>query len=284
MPEPLRVCDALEQARHAGVARLDAQWLLGHLLQQPRSWLLSHDDSALPAPAAAAWPSLLQRRADGEPLAYVVGEREFCGLKLEVSPAVLVPRPETEGLVRWALECAAGAPAPTVVDLGTGSGAVALALKDQWPGARVTATDASTAALEVARCNGQRLGLAVDWRTGDWWQAVSGARFGLALSNPPYIAQDDAHLAALQHEPLQALTPGGDGLDALRRIISGAPAHLLRGAWLLVEHGHDQGEAVRALFAQHGFVDNQRRVDLAGLPRCSGARWPGVNQYRSVAP
>ena len=284
MPEPLRVRDALDQARQAGVERLDAQWLLGHLLQQPRSWLLAHDDSPLQAPAAAAWPSLLRRRAGGEPLAYVIGEREFCGLSLEVSPAVLVPRPETEVLVRWALECAAGAPAPTVVDLGTGSGAVALALKQKWPAAQITATDASAAALEVARRNGQRLGLAVDWRTGDWWQAVTGVRFGLALSNPPYIAHGDAHLAALQHEPLQALSPGGDGLDALRRIVAGAPAHLLPGAWLLVEHGHDQGDEVRALFAQHAFVDAQTRADLAGLPRCSGARWPGVKQYRSAAP
>lgn len=284
MPELLLVRDALEQARRAGVERLDAQWLLGHLLQRPRSWLLAHDDSVLPAAAAAAWPLLLQRRAAGEPLAYVVGESEFCGLKLEVSPAVLVPRPETEGLVRWALECAAGAPAPTVVDLGTGSGAVALALKQRWAGAQVTATDASAAALEVACRNGQRLGLAIDWRLGDWWQAVAGTRFGMALSNPPYIAEGDAHLAALRHEPRQALTSGGEGLDALRQIIAGAPAHLLPGAWLLVEHGHDQGHAVRALFAQHGFADARTRDDLAGLPRCSGARWPGVNQYRSGPP
>ena len=273
MPEPLLVRQALAQARHAGVARLDAQWLLEHLLQRPRSWLLAHDDSALPAPAAAAWPTLLRRRAAGEPLAYVVGESEFCGLKLQVSPAVLVPRPETEGLVRWALECWPAAPAASVVDLGTGSGAVALALLHLQPQAEVTATDVSPAALEVARRNGRRLGMQVDLREGDWWQAVGDARFGLALSNPPYIAQGDAHLSALQHEPLQALTPGGDGLDALRRIITGAPLHLLPGAWLLLEHGHDQASAVQVLFAQHGFKPAQTRVDLAGLPRCTGARW-----------
>ena len=273
MPEPLLVRQALAQARHAGVARLDAQWLLEHLLQRPRSWLLAHDDSALPAPAAAAWPTLLRRRAAGEPLAYVVGESEFCGLKLQVSPAVLVPRPETEGLVRWALECWPAAPAASVVDLGTGSGAVALALLHLQPQAEVTATDVSPAALEVARRNGRRLGLQLDLREGDWWQAVGDARFGLALSNPPYIAQGDAHLSALQHEPLQALTPGGDGLDALRRIITGAPLHLLPGAWLLLEHGHDQASAVQVLFAQHGFEPAQTRVDLAGLPRCTGARW-----------
>ena len=273
MPEPLLVRQALAQARHAGVARLDAQWLLEHLLQRPRSWLLAHDNSALPAPAAAAWPALLRRRAAGEPLAYVVGESEFCGLKLQVSPAVLVPRPETEGLVRWALECWPAAPAASVVDLGTGSGAVALALLHLQPQAEVTATDVSPAALEVARRNGRRLGLQLDLREGDWWQAVGDARFGLALSNPPYIAQGDAHLSALQHEPLQALTPGGDGLDALRRIITGAPLHLLPGAWLLLEHGHDQASAVQVLFAQHGFKPAQTRVDLAGLPRCTGARW-----------
>lgn len=269
------VRDALAQARAAGVERLDAQWLLGHLLQQPRSWLLAHDDSPLPASAAAAWPALLQRRAGGEPLAYVVGEREFCGLQLAVTPAVLVPRPETEDLVRWALEQMPAALAPSVVDLGTGSGAVALALKQRQPTATVTATDASPQALEVARHNGRRLGLEVTWREGDWWQAVAGARFGLAVANPPYVAEGDRHLAALGHEPRLALSSGADGLDAIRRIVAGAPAHLLPGAWLLLEHGHDQAGAVQSLLARHGFLPAQTRADLAGLPRCTGACWPG---------
>lgn len=284
MPEPLLVREALAQAAQAGVARLDAQWLLGHLLQRPRSWLLAHDDSTLPAPAAQAWPALLQRRAGGEPLAYVIGEREFCGLKLSVSPAVLVPRPETEGLVQWALECWPGVPRPSVVDLGTGSGALALALKHAKSPAQMTATDASAAALDVARNNGRRLGLDVAWCEGDWWQAVGSACFDLAVSNPPYIAQGDAHLAALKHEPVRALTAGHDGLEALRRVIAGAPAHLLPGAWLLLEHGHDQAEAVRALFARHGFEPAQTRVDLAALPRFTGAVWPGVKQYRPAPP
>lgn len=283
MPDTLTVAAALAQARAAGVDRLDAQWLLQHLVQQPRSWLLAHDDHVLPTAAAASWPALLARRAAGEPLAYVVGEREFCGLTLAVSPHVLVPRPETEELVRWALACAPGAPEATAIDLGTGSGAVALALKQQWPAAHVTATDASARALAQAAANARRLGLDVAFAAGDWWQAVPGRRFGLAVSNPPYIAAADPHLTALQHEPRQALTPGGDGLDSLRRIVAGAPQHLLPGAWLLLEHGHDQGAAVRGLFQQHGFERAQTRHDLAGLPRCTGARWPGVNPYRSGA-
>lgn len=280
MPERLHIRDALAQARAAGVQRLDAQWLLGHLLQQPRAWLLAHDDEALPSAAATAWPALLARRAAGEPLAYVVGEREFCGLRLAVSPAVLVPRPETELLVEWAQACWATAPAPTVIDLGTGSGAVALALKHRLPAAQVLATDASPAALAVASANANALGLAVDFTTGHWWQAAAGARFGLAVSNPPYIAAEDLHLAALGHEPQLALTPGGDGLDALRQIIAGAPSHLLSGAWLLLEHGHDQADAVQALLLTTGFEAVQTRLDLAGQPRCTGARWPSENLCR----
>ena len=265
--------DALVQARQAGVDSLDAQWLLGHLLQRDRAWLLAHDDEALRAETAIVWPALLSRRAAGEPLAYVVGEREFCGLKLQVSPAVLVPRPETELLVQWALQCLGTAPSLDVIDLGTGSGAVALALAKARPEARVLATDASAQALTIARANGDRLALRLRWAQGDWWAAAGDARFGLAVSNPPYIAAADPHLDALHHEPLAALTPGGDGLDSLRQIIAGAPAHLLPGAWLLLEHGHDQADAVHALLKAQGFGPPQTRPDLAGLPRCTGAPW-----------
>ncbi len=267
--------EALHQAQAAGVERLDAQWLLGHLLQQPRAWLLAHDEQTLPSAAAAAWPSLLQRRAAGEPLAYVVGEHEFCGLKLAVSPSVLVPRPETEELVRWAQALWPAAPDGSIIDLGTGSGAIALVLKHRLPKAQVLACEQSAAALTVAQANAARLGLAVEFAQGDWWGAVAGRRFGLALSNPPYIAAGDPHLAALQHEPQAALTPGGNGLSALQTLIAAAPQHLLPGAWLLLEHGHDQDSAVRQLFQQHGFEPAQTRADLAGLPRCTGARWPG---------
>ncbi len=296
----LRIGDALAQARALGVARLDAQWLLGHLLQRDRAWLLAHDDAALPPGAAAAWPALLARRAAGEPLAYVTGEREFCGLLLQVSPAVLVPRPETELLVQWGLECLAQLPRGTTgvalveaevpdfgrtraIDLGTGSGAVALALLDAcrgWQGRPLDtqldmlATDRSAEALAIAQANAVRLGLPLRLAQGDWWAAADGGRFALALSNPPYIAAGDAHLSALTHEPRGALTPGDDGLAALRQIIAGAAEHLLPGAWLLLEHGHDQGAAVRAMLQQHGLAGAQTRVDLAGLPRCSGAFLP----------
>lgn len=271
----LRIAEALAQARARGVERLDAQWILCQLLAQPRSWLLAHDQESLPAAALAAWPALLARRAAGEPLAYVLGEREFCGLALQVSPAVLVPRPETELLVDWALTCLDTAPSQNVIDLGTGSGAVALAIRQARPEARVLATDASAEALALARGNAQRLGLELGFALGDWWAASPpGARFGLAVCNPPYIAVDDPHLVALQHEPLAALTPGGDGLAALAAVIHEAPPHLLPGAWLLLEHGHDQAGAVQTLLQAVGFEACSTRADLAGLPRCTGGRLP----------
>ena len=269
----MRIDDALRDARMRSVARLDAQLLLVHLLQRPREWLLAHDDAELAAPQAAAWAALLARRAAGEPLAYVVGEREFCGLWLQVTPAVLVPRPETEGLVDWALERLPLAPAATVIDLGTGSGAVALAIKQRAGAAALTATDASAAALDIARRNASRHALDIHFVQGDWWAAAGGQRFGLAVSNPPYIAGDDPHLDALAHEPRTALTPEGDGLAAIRRIVAGAPEHMLAGAWLLLEHGHDQAGTVRALLQERGFAVPETRTDLAGLPRCTGARW-----------
>jgi release factor glutamine methyltransferase len=164
-----------------------------------------------------------------------------------------------------------------VVDLGTGSGTLALALKHALPAFDVSASDASDAALRVAQGNGRKLGLGIDWRAGDWWAPWQGQRFGLAVSNPPYVAGGDVHLAALAHEPLAALTPDGtrpgDGLSALLRIIEAAPHHLLPGAWLLLEHGHDQDVAVRRALTQRGFADVQTRPDLAGLPRCTGGRW-----------
>jgi release factor glutamine methyltransferase len=271
----LRIAGALAQARALGVDRLDAQLLLAHQLQRSRAWLLAHDDAPLAPDQAAAISAALTRRAAGEPLAYIVGEKEFHGLTLAVSPAVLVPRPETELLVDWALELLVGRAQAAVADLGTGSGAIALALRHRCPAAQVTATDASVAALAVARVNADRLGLPLRLVEGSWWQALPGEQFDLVLSNPPYIAGDDHHLPALVHEPRQALTPEGDGLQALREIVAGAPAHLHAGGWLLLEHGFDQAAAVQALLDAAGFQTVTTRADLAGLPRCTGGRWPG---------
>jgi release factor glutamine methyltransferase len=281
----MRIADALALARAEGVARLDAQLLLAHRLQRPRTWLLAHDEALLNAEHAAAFRADLRQRSAGVPLAYLVGEREFHGLKLQVSHAVLVPRPETELLVDWALEllrvpgALAGRPARAVVDLGTGSGAIALALayalKDGGTDTLVTASDASVGALAVAQANAQQLALTVEVVAGDWWLPLAGRRFDLAVSNPPYVAGDDPHLAALAHEPRAALTPEGDGLAALRSIVAGASAHLQSGGWLLLEHGFDQAVAVRQLLDEHGFGAVTTRADLAGQPRCTGGRWAG---------
>jgi release factor glutamine methyltransferase len=221
------VAQALGAARAAGVDRLDAQRLLSQALERPREWLLAHEDAALDAARAARFHAALARRATGEPLAYLLGEREFHGLALQVDARVLVPRPETELLVDWALELLATIsprrPArPTVADLGTGSGAIALAIKHRFAGADVTATDADAAALGVAAANARRLGLEVRIAHGSWWQAVAGQCFDLAASNPPYVAEADPHLGALRHEPQAALVAGPDGLDALRRRRCGA--------------------------------------------------------------
>lgn len=270
----------LARARHLGLDRVDAMALLGHVSGQSRAWLIAHDDEALPAEQALRFQALCRERQAGVPVAYLVGTREFHGLPLRVTPDVLVPRPDTETLVDWALTCLrlelGDCAHPAVLDLGTGSGAIALAIRHAETRARVTAVDRSAPALAVAADNGQRLGLAVDWRLGDWWQAVPGQVFDLVLSNPPYIAGDDPHLGDLKHEPRSALTPEGDGLAAFVAILAGAPAHLRPGSWLLFEHGHDQAEAVGALMRAQGWQAVQTRCDLAGLARCTGGCWAGA--------
>jgi release factor glutamine methyltransferase len=271
----MRIAEWLQAARAAGVARLDAQCLLAHHLQRPRSWVLAHEDEPLEPAALAAADAALQQRAGGLPLAYLTGEREFHGLALAVTPDVLVPRPETEGLVDWALELAPKAAPARLADLGTGSGAVALAFKRRMPHFEVLASDFSPAALAVASTNALRLGLDVQWLQGHWWAPFRGQRFGLVVSNPPYLNDDDHHLEALRHEPRSALAAGSDGLNALRDIVAGAGAHLAPAGWLLLEHGHEQAESVRDLLRGAGFEQVQTRPDLAGHPRCSGGCWRG---------
>jgi release factor glutamine methyltransferase len=276
---PQTLALALAHLQALGLDRLDAQMLLLHVLGQPthqRAWLLAHDTDPMDAPHWARAQTLASRRLQGEPLAYLTGSKAFFGLELQVDARVLVPRPDTEPLVEWALEVLppAGHGSTSALDLGTGSGAIALALKASCPDLQICALDFSEDALAVARGNAQRLGLEIEFQQGSWLAGVS-SRFTLIVSNPPYIAADDAHLAALVHEPIQALTSGADGLDDLRRIIRDAPARLLPGGWLLLEHGYDQAGAVRELLAHEGFEAVQSRCDLNGIERCSGARLPG---------
>ncbi|OBS30176.1 protein-(glutamine-N5) methyltransferase, release factor-specific [Tepidimonas fonticaldi] len=292
-PSTLR--DALRAAQARGMDRLDAQWLLLHALGRPladRAWLLAHDDTPLAPEAAARYAALCQRRIDGEPLAYLTGERGFYGLTLRVDARVLDPRPDTETLVDWALAVLPAHAGVRVVDLGTGSGAIALALQHARPDAAVWGLDQSADALTVAAANGRRLGLPVRWVQGRWWSDWRPwpggaddagmadappwpARFDLIVANPPYLRADDPHLDALRHEPIGALVGGADGLDDLRAIVAGAPARLEPGGWLLLEHGWDQAEAVAALLQQGGWRDIDHRRDLGGHRRCTGGRWPG---------
>lgn len=279
LQSPANAAQMLAAAAALGVDRLDAQLLLLHVVGRPsgdRAWLLAHDTDALDDEVWSRFSQLCARRVAGEPVAYLVGEKEFHGLSLQVDPRVLVPRPDTETVVDWALQCLQGRAAPSVLDLGTGSGAIALAIQHARPDARVTAVDRSAEALAVARANAQRLGLlALRFAEADW---LEGADTGLDLvvSNPPYVAAGDPHLAALRHEPQSALVSGPDGLDDIRRIVDAAPAHLRDGGWLLLEHGWDQAAAVRALLARRGFAEVQSRDDLAGIARCSGGIWRTV--------
>ena len=269
---------ALTTALAQGLARIDAQMLLLHTLGRStgdRAWLITHDTDTLPPAAQERFTALCQRRQAGEPVAYLTGTKAFYGLELQVDARVLDPRPDTETLVDWALEVLKGHPAPRLLDLGTGSGAIALALQHQRPDASVLAVDASEEALALARANATRLGLAVQFRHGQWMEGLEGV-FDAIVSNPPYIPAADPHLAALTHEPLQALASGADGLEDLRTLIAQAPAHLKPGGWLLLEHGWDQADAVSALLRSAGLEQVQGRKDLAGIVRCSGGRWPTV--------
>ena len=272
--------DTLSSLQHAannlGINALDADRLLLSVLRRSaseRTWLRVHGSEAVSANTTTRYLALCQRRLDGVPLAYLTGERGFYGLTLHVDSRVLDPRPDTETLVDWALDVLQSQAAPRVADLGTGSGAVALAIQHQRPDAVVWGVDASTQALEVAQANAVRLGLTVHFTQGNWLSPPPDQLQHLIVSNPPYIPENDPHMAALRHEPRQALTSGPDGLHDIRSIIAQAPACLRNGAWLLLEHGYDQASAVQALFTQRGFVHVQSRKDLGGHVRCTGGQW-----------
>ena len=254
---------------------VDAEWLLLHAIDRSPAWLFANRDAVLGHEQARYFESLVQRREQGEPVAYLTGHRGFWSLDLEVTPATLIPRPETELLVELALEKLPDG--GSVVDLGTGSGAIALAIASERLKSRVIATDASVDALEVAQRNAQRLAITnVEFRCGEWFAPLQGERFDLIASNPPYVAVGDPHLdeGDLRFEPASALSSGGDGLDDIRDIVANAPAHLNDGGWLMLEHGHDQGAVVYDLLEHAGFADVATRHDLEGRDRVSLGRLP----------
>ena len=281
------IANSLSAARAAGLDRLDADLLLLHALHAAvpgkalqRSWLLANDGDLLTPAVHSHFEQMTQRRCDGEPLAYIVGRKEFFGLDLKVDPRVLVPRPDTEVLVEWALACLDRQLARQtdkvlrLLDLGTGSGAIALAIKKGRPQVAVDAVDASPDALMLARSNASALGLDLQWLQGSWFEPVR-QRYDVIVSNPPYIEDGDPHLSALAYEPIQALTSGPDGLHDIRQIISGATGHLAAGGWLLLEHGYDQGPRVRTLLQTAGLQNVTARHDLGGHWRCSGGQYKG---------
>ena len=271
--QPVKIKEAL---RAFGNDYRDAELLLLHCLgRDERSWLIAHDHDELQADVIEVFSSMSAERLKGVPLAYLLGHREFWSLKLKVTRDVLIPRPETELLVEWALELASRYDLESMLDLGTGSGAIALAVKQDAPHLSVTASDVSESALRVARENAEDLGLPVEFVESSWFDALEHRRWALIASNPPYVAADDAHLKKgdLRFEPSTALTDGGDGLSSIQEIASNAPNHLEAGGWLLIEHGYDQASDVRSILELNGFSKVSLRNDLAGRPRVTGGCW-----------
>ena len=267
MSTPIIISRALSVS---GLVPFEAKLLLAHVLGRDRAWLAAHADEAVNAEQAKTFDALARRRRDGEPVAYLIGRREFYGLDLEITPDVLIPRPETELLVELAVARLPADRETRVLDLGTGSGAVALAIAAARRKARIVGTDVSTLALALAKRNAARLGIGnVSFVESDWFDALPHERFDLIAGNPPYVASGDPHLTEgdLRHEPQQALTSGGDGLNAIRAIVAAAPAHLASGGWLLLEHGHDQADTVGELFGDAGFAEVGAARDLAGILR-----------------
>lgn len=267
------IAGALAAAR-LSIPVAEARLLLRHVLGTGAAWLEAHRDDLLPRVAAEAFAGLVERRACGEPVAYLLGFREFYGREFSVTPDVLIPRPETELLVDIARARVGARGTANMLDLGTGSGCVAITLALEILGARVAAADFSSAALAVARANATLLGAEVAFVESDWFTGFGGRRFDLIVANPPYVAAGDPHLneGDLRFEPPAALACGADGLDAIRRIVADAPRHLVPGGWLLLEHGYDQAAALRELLAAAGFADIEQHRDLAGIDRVSGGR------------
>lgn len=271
------MAETIRSALQHGVARLsklstdphlEAAALLSHCLGQPRSYLFAHDNEALPRKIAKQYLQLVKRRTNGEPYAYVAGIKEFWSLELQINEHVLIPRPDTEILVEAALKHVPRGFPSRVADLGTGSGAIAVAIASERPQAFFVVTDISAKALEVAQANAQRHARhRIECRQGDWLDCLAGDRFDVIVCNPPYVAVNDPHLDDLPFEPKKALVAGPDGLDELKRLIPDAPACLSGDGWLLVEHGSDQGEEVRQLFARAGFRNIGTRLDLGGNER-----------------
>jgi len=272
----MRIGDAWRQAGRR-IDRLDARLLLEHVAGCTHADLIAHPEREMLAEQAVHFDGLVRRRETGEPLAYLVGSAWFCGLEFSVTPAVLIPRPDTEVLVNVALDKARVLENPTLADLGTGSGIVAILIARLCPPAQVTAVDVSAAALDVARANALRHGGSVRFLEGDWYAPLGDERFDIIVSNPPYVVSGDPHLQqnGLPFEPRHALTDGvagGDGLACIRRIIDGAPGHLRPGGWLLMEHGYDQAVEVRRLLIEAGFSNVASWIDGAGIERVSGGR------------
>lgn len=281
-PQSIRLVDAIA-SRPPGVPQTEAEYLLLHALGKrihERAWLRAHSDESVPTDAWQVFQDGCKQRAAGVPIAYITGMKEFRGLSLAIDARVLDPRPDTEVLVDWALEVLPEEQPCAAADLGTGSGAIALVLAHERPKAQIWAVDACADALTVARLNAERLQLPIQFCLGHWQAPLMARRlsFDLLVSNPPYIAALDPHLNALRHEPLKALVSGADGLDDIRHLVVNAPTVLKPGAWLLMEHGHDQAADVAQLMCAAGFRHVQHRNDLAGIARCTGGQWPGPSK------
>lgn len=269
----MTIAAALAEAQQA-IGRLEARVLLRHVLRRDEAFLIAHCDDELTAAQSADFGRFIARRAAGEPVAYLTGSREFYGREFAVTPAVLIPRPDTELLIELALQRLTSG-GGRVLDLGTGSGCIGVTIAAERPQAQVTLVDASADALDIARMNAHRHAMAnTTLLRSDWFAALAGAQYELIVSNPPYIAAGDAHLheGDLRFEPQSALAAGADGLADIRRIVTEAPSHLVEGGWLLCEHGHDQADACTALLQQAGFSEVFSARDLAGIRRVSGGR------------